>query len=347
LLAMWEQGHPYALDKKTLATIEIDNLGGLPVNLPFSAHPKVDPDTKEIYNFGVSYSYRGALLNLYRCDAKGVIRKHSEVQLGTYPMIHDFAIAGSYMVFLIAPLTLELFPFLTKIKSFSESLQWKPSLGTKVLIIDRQTFKVVNSFDIDPFFSWHTGNSFVDDLGLITIDLPIYRDFATNKHLTEMSTGVTTVAAPGRLYRLILDPIKGEVSSFNLLSERICEFTTVPDINVGKISANLFMLLHRKNACIGHEWYGSIGCYNYKNFLLDEFDCGEDRYVVSPVHASDDYQANLSWILSIVYDGELDQSEVWIFDSSKLCAGPVCRLLLPEVIPIGYHGAWENSANLV
>lgn len=47
------------------------------------------------------------------------------------------------------------------------------------------------------------------------------------------------------------------------------------------------------------------------------------------------------WILTVVYDGEQDRSEVWIFDSEHLDEEPVCRLGLPEVIPIGFHGTWK------
>jgi all-trans-8'-apo-beta-carotenal 15,15'-oxygenase len=67
LLALWEGGHPYALDRETLETIGSDTLQGLEPNQPFSAHPKVDAQTGEIYNFGVSGGRRNTL-HLYRCN---------------------------------------------------------------------------------------------------------------------------------------------------------------------------------------------------------------------------------------------------------------------------------------
>lgn len=49
------------------------------------------------------------------------------------------------------------------------------------------------------------------------------------------------------------------------------------------------------------------------------------------------------WVLTVVYDGDADTSEVWVFDSERLDQEPVCRLSLPQVIPIGFHGTWRPA----
>ena len=53
LLALWEGGNPHALDLETLETQGLDNLGILQTNQPYSAHPKQDPQTGDLFNFGV------------------------------------------------------------------------------------------------------------------------------------------------------------------------------------------------------------------------------------------------------------------------------------------------------
>ncbi len=61
LLALGEQGLPWELDPETLETRGLYNFGGAlnPVS-PFAAHPKIDPETGELFNFGISFSTAAA-----------------------------------------------------------------------------------------------------------------------------------------------------------------------------------------------------------------------------------------------------------------------------------------------
>jgi all-trans-8'-apo-beta-carotenal 15,15'-oxygenase len=345
VLALWEQGHPYALHPINLETIGIDNLGSLQKNLPFSAHPKKDPDTGDIYNFGVKYGIRGSKILLYKCNKEGRLENIKHFFIGRQSMVHDFTIAGPYMIFIIPPLELDTLPFLLNLKSYSEALKWKPQQGTQFLIFNRYTFAIESVFDFDPFFFWHIGNSyFLEKYGIISIDLPIYRDFTTNKHLTEMSTGSTNTAAPGLLYRLHINPKKGKIIGITKLLNRICEFPIVPEKDIGYESKHLFMSIHQNGADIGSEWFSAIGRYDYDDDFLDEAYFGEDCYVASPTHAEDVFNSTHSWLLTIVYNNFSFRSEVWIFDALSLNKGAVCKLMLPEVIPIGYHGAWKSES---
>ncbi len=80
LLALWEGGLPHALDLTNLKTWDTDNLEGLSNKQGFSAHPKVDRDTGEIFNFGVSAGLN-ATLNLYRCDRTGKLKQQNTFSL--------------------------------------------------------------------------------------------------------------------------------------------------------------------------------------------------------------------------------------------------------------------------
>ena len=85
LLALWEGGQPYALDLNTLDTIGVDNLGGLKEGLTYSAHPKRDPNTGAIYNFGISLGGLNATLNLYQSDRTGKIYRQSAFPSKEFP----------------------------------------------------------------------------------------------------------------------------------------------------------------------------------------------------------------------------------------------------------------------
>ncbi|NEO48961.1 MAG: hypothetical protein F6K55_34660, partial [Moorea sp. SIO4A3] len=48
------------------------------------------------------------------------------------------------------------------------------------------------------------------------------------------------------------------------------------------------------------------------------------------------------WILTVVYDGNSDTSEVMVFSRNTLNQEPICRLGLPKVIPFSFHGQWKS-----
>jgi len=123
LLALWEGGKPHALDLEDLSTIGIDDLSGLGDKQSFSAHPKVDPTTGNIFNYGVSGGVNG-ILNIYRCDSSGKLEQQNAHTLSGLPLIHDFCFAGQYLVFLVSPVRVSIPPVALGQKSYSESLQW-------------------------------------------------------------------------------------------------------------------------------------------------------------------------------------------------------------------------------
>lgn len=342
VLALWEQGRPHALDLKSLKTIGIENLGRLSDKRPYSAHPKCDPQTGEIFNFGVEYGIK-TLLHIYRSSRDGQIRKHSITRLNSFPMIHDFALAGRYIIFFIPPLNLNLLPFLAKLKSYSESLTWQPNLGTQILIFDRNTLELVSRNKTEAWFQWHYANAHAIADGSLIVDFVRYQDFSTNQHLTEMATGSTQTSAPGTFWQARLDPHTGKLISINQVFDRICEFPTVASNNVGKISRFTYFSLHKKKVNIGQEWFGSLGRFDHQTGKLTEADLGENCYLVSPTYADNQDSCEPGWILTIVFDGNLEQSQIWIFDAEESNLDPICKLLLPEIIPIGYHGTWRSD----
>ncbi|HEY9658123.1 MAG TPA: carotenoid oxygenase family protein, partial [Allocoleopsis sp.] len=137
LLALWEGGQPHALDLETLETIGLDDLSGLK-GLSYSAHPKRDFQTGDIFNFGVSVG-ASPKLHVYRSDRTGKIVKQQAIGLEGIPLIHDFVLAGQYLIFCVPPVRLNMLPILTMLQSYSDALQWQPHLGTEIIVVDRDT----------------------------------------------------------------------------------------------------------------------------------------------------------------------------------------------------------------
>ncbi|MGB8702172.1 MAG: carotenoid oxygenase family protein [Thermosynechococcaceae cyanobacterium] len=343
LLALWEGGHPYALDLQTLDTLALDDLQGLEPGQPFSAHPKVDPITGESYNFGVSFG-RKTQLHLYRCDRQGQVRQKGTIPLDIAPLIHDFAMAGPYLIFCISPVHLNPLPLLLRWQSYSEALHWHAEHPTQILVVDRDTLQLVGQGEADPWFQWHFGNGFVDRDGQVALNLVRYPDFQTNQFLRDVPSGQPQTVALGTLWQLRINPQTATVTEALQLSDRTCEFPTVNPTQVGQATRYTY-LSTRSDAAQATDLFDAIAGFDHNSGELTVADLGQHRYPSEPIFAPHPQNPEQGWILTVVYDSDRHCSEVWIFDGPALQSEPICRLALPEVVPFGFHGTWKMRQN--
>ena len=342
LLALWEGGKPHALDLETLTTSAIDNLSALTDKQTFSAHPKVDPTTGNIFNFGVVMGGNTSL-NLYRCDATGELKQQNSHELSGLPLIHDFCFAGRYLVFLVSPVRVSIPPVLFGQKSYSDALKWKPELGTEILIFDRDDLSLVSRGKTDPWFQWHFANGYVNQDGNIVTEFIRYEDFATNQYLKEVASGYTETKAPGTLWSLTIEPQTAKVISNQQILDAWSEFPLVSSVKVGQDWRYTYLTVHPQGVTHGQELFQAIARYDRQTGKMAIADMGENCYPSEPILVPDQDNPEQGWLLTVVYDGNLDQSEVRIYESEKLAEAPVCRLALPAVIPPSFHGTWKNS----
>ena len=341
LLALWEAGHPYSLDLHTLETWGIDNLSSLTSQEPFSAHPKIDPETGNIFNFGVTLGKK-IILNLYQSDSKGNILKKNSLPLERLSLIHDFAIAGPYLVFFIPPIKINLIPVLLGFQCFSDALKWKPELATQILIFDRDTLSLISRGEAEPWYQWHYANGCVESDGSIAIEIVRYPDFTTNQNLKEIATGKMQTPAKGTLWQIRLNPQTGQVITARELSKVSCDFPVIPQHQVGKSWRYTYLSVHRNEADIGKEIFGGIARFDHRNNYLSIANLEENYYPSEPIFVAEPGNGEQGWVLTVVYDGNQDKSEVRIYDSEGLENEPICRLELPKVIPPSFHGIWKH-----
>ena len=341
LLALWEGGAPHSLDLQTLETRGTDDLGSLESGFAYSAHCKRDPITGNIFNFGVVPGST-TKLNVYKSDFTGKIVQQATVALDGIPLIHDFVVAGNYLIFFVPPVRLNFLPVLAGISSYGDSFEWKPELGTQILVVDSETLSLVSRGETEPWFQWHFANGFVNKDGEVAVDFVRFADFQTNQRLKEVAAGETRTDAEGTLCRVHLNPQTGKVTGIEELLDKACEFPVVPASEIGQASRYIYLAMYRPDVDIVAERYGAIARLDTQTRNLTIADCGENRYPTEPIYVPD-ISSEKGWILTVVYDGNSDSSEVWIFDSDGLSDSPVCQLELPGVIPLGFHGTWKSA----
>jgi len=170
-----------------------------------------------------------------------------------------------------------------------------------------------------------------------------FPDFQTNQYLKEVASGQTHTDAQGTFWQMRLDPQTGKIKAAEELIDRGCEFPQVPPFQVGQPNRYTYLVLHRPEADVRRELFGAIARFDHTTGTLTEANLGQHRYPSEPLYAADAIEPSQGWILTVVFDGKVEQSEIWILNSDRLDGEPTCRLLLPTLIPPSFHGTWKAA----
>jgi all-trans-8'-apo-beta-carotenal 15,15'-oxygenase len=335
LLALWEGGHPWRLDPDTLETVgEFDFDGRLKGAHAFSAHPKVDPATGELFNFGVTYGPR-TRIHSYRVGRGGKLEYLQPVTLPYPVMNHDFALTAKHLVFVIDPIILRLGRFLLGFASFDGALRWDPEQSTKVILVPRDGGKP-RVAECDPFFHFHVNNAWEDGSDTV-VDLVRYDDYGVGGSLRGFSDG--GFDERGVLWRVRVRP-GGEIESHELCPWR-CEFPqhdwrlTTRGHRYAYVAASMPGMsgLTSAVAKVDHA-SGAAGAHDFGAGHV----AGEPIFVPrSPDAGEDD-----GWLLSLVYSAREHRSRLVVLDARDVESEPVATAHLRHHVPLGFHGTFTQ-----
>ena len=98
LLACKEDSPPYAMDPATLDTIGIEDFNGQLPSCTFTAHPKIDPVTKEMICFGYEAKGDGTPdVCYFSINPRGKFTETVWLVSPVVAMIHDFAVTQNWV----------------------------------------------------------------------------------------------------------------------------------------------------------------------------------------------------------------------------------------------------------
>ena len=336
LLALWEGGRPWALDPDTLATRgEFDFDGELKKLQAFSAHPKYDPRTGEMFNFGAEY-FPKARLRCYRVEGKGG-RLH---QLGTvdmpFPVMnHDFALTETHMVFVIDPILVRVGRLITGASSFDGALRWDGTKPSVIVLVPRDGGPA-RRIETEAFFHFHVNNAFEDGSDTV-VDLVRYDDYGIGEDsLRDFRTG--GFDDEGRLWRLRVKP-SGEIESHEL-----CPW----DGEFPQHDWRRQTLAHRYSYMAGRpgagDWTRAIIKVDHDTGAYSAHDFGSDAVVGEPIFVprSEDAGEDDGWLLCVVYSVPEHRSRLVVLDARDVEQEPVASAWLRHHVPLGFHGTFTG-----
>ena len=284
-----------------------------------TAHPKICPETGELLAF--SYGMTPPYLTYLRASASGELLQTEQIEVPGATMIHDFNVTRNFVIFMDLPAVWNFEGMATT----GLPILWDESYGARLGVMPRNGGNAeVVWYEIDPCYVFHPLNAY--EYGdKIVIDVCRMDD--------TMKPGSS---APPMLHRWTIDQASGRVTETQL-DDRVVDFPRVADAVVG--------LKHQYGYCAafaGNAPYGEglikynleTGTSEYRH--LDGGQASEAVFVKDPAASGEDG----GFLLSYVYQPEIDQSEVLILNAQDMLGEPAARIQIPARVPAGFHGNW-------
>lgn len=122
VLALWEGGRPYSLHPDSLQTRKPDRFDNLFNNRrPLSAHGRVDHENQRYLTYSVEIITPNRVkVHTYEISPQYEILRTRSDLLSGFGLFHDFAFTQDYFVFIQAPLSFNVLPFLFGLKVFMQ-----------------------------------------------------------------------------------------------------------------------------------------------------------------------------------------------------------------------------------
>ena len=336
LFALWEAGSPWEIDPDDLGTRGVHAFSDETAGVPFSAHPRIEPDGT-LWNFG--YASAAGLLVLWHIDPSGRLVKTGTVPVEPMTMPHDFVVTAQHIVLLLPPLH---YRPMGPLNTFLDAHQWDASQPTRVLVVRKSDFSVARWFELPAQWVFHFGNAWesVDDV--IHFDAPRASDpsvmFTTFR---EVMRGRHVAGPPTRHHRYRLDLRTGaarEEPMFDAAFET--EFPSVdPRISTLRNHRLVFLCADATRPA-PHPLLNQLGVYDDRGDRLQTFRYPDHQLPEEHlfVPARDSAPETSGWVIGSALDVAAQRMVLNVFDVTAVDAGPVATAILPYALPLGLHG---------
>jgi all-trans-8'-apo-beta-carotenal 15,15'-oxygenase len=342
LLSLWEGGPPFALDANTLETLGIEDFGGRVS--AFSAHPKVDPRTGELFNFGIDYGAK-TRLTVYRIDPAGRLTSFPPIALPYPVMNHDFVLTQHHLVFCLGPILVHPLKMLLGFASFDGALQWDGGRPTQILLVPRDGAAAPRWIETDPFFQFHFANGFEED-GAVVVDMTRYPNYLViGDALRNYWRSDWAAQGMASLVRLRIDLGTGRVDSRVFNTGTANEF---PRIDPRRV-AGRHRYAYIANNPAGHDQglqqlltridldSGATISHDFRPLGYP----GEPVFIPSGERSEEDDGC----VVTLVYDAAAQRTDIVGLDGRDLAARPLFVARLRHHVPFSLHGHFVPASS--
>lgn len=331
LYALWEGGSATELDPATLRTLGPRTWAPELKGVPFSAHPKKEPDGT-LWNFG---SF-GKHLVLYQIGVDGELKRHQVLNLPTGAMLHDFAVSQRYIALLLPPLSLDMAAARSG-RSMVGAMRWDARQPMRLVVIDKATLQLQRTMELPPALVFHFGNAWDDgdqlQLDYVESDIESFLDGSFNAAL-----GGEQVDGQGKPSQLRL--LRADLRSGKVSVEGRRESMEFPVVDPRVVARRHRYLYHPLQTGPQDRWsFNAIQRLDLERGQVDRYDFGAhvavEEHLLVPKPGS--RREGEGWLVGTGFDAQRQRSFAAVFDAEAISAGPLALVDLPYWVPFGFH----------
>lgn len=343
LLAFGEQGLPWELDPETLESRGEYTFGGrLNAISPISAHAHVDPESGELFNFGVSFSARQPSLSVYRIAPNEEIVYRRRLPLDWPASVHDFLLGKNHLIFFVSPYLLDAEKLIAGGATPMEALDWRPELSSRLIVLDRHSGEQVFALALEGRYCLHLINSFESDgqlvVDVVELDRPVYDQYQV---LPDLFTDAP-LGGPRR-YRIDLASRMLARSEEKIAYQAAPDFPAIDPRSLQRKYDDLFLLGMSRAEEKGRKFFDQVVHLRWSR--PDEADLWQSpagHYLGGePVFLMDPNNENVGCVICQIFDAEARASAFVIFDAAAVARGPIARLPLRDPLPACFHASYH------
>ena len=342
LLAFGEQGLPWELDPQTLETRgQFTFHGRLNDASPFSAHPKIDLHSGEMFNFGIFFSSHQPKLYLY-CFGQEGLRYRKAVVLEYPCTVHDFTLSQNYAIFYISPYLLDIKRLLQGGATVMDSLSWEPERGSRLLVLSRNNGDLVASVPLGNRYCLHLINAFEKEdkliIDVLEFDEPIYAQYQPLPHFfQDVSTGGPV--------RFSVDMQKQQV--VNRVAIEYFQAPDFPAVDPRKATQpyeELWMLGISAAGNQGRKFFDQLVHANWtRPAHQDIYQAPRMSYLGGEPVFIGDPDSSQGVVLCQEFVAGEERSYFVLFDAHEVGKGPIARIPLNQALYLGFHATFRPA----
>jgi carotenoid cleavage oxygenase len=257
-------------------------------------------------------------------DGAGRVRKIVNVEVGGPISVHDMSLTERYAVIYDLPV---VFDIEAATSGVGFPYRWDADYRARVGLIDRDGGNdEVRWFDVEPCYVFHPMNAY-DEGDTVVLDVVRHsRMFDTHR--------LGPDEGPPTLDRWTVDLAGGKLVE-ERLDDRGQEFPRVDERLVGRRHRYGYAgaFLENETALIKHDLDRRS---SQVRLLPYAGGASEAVFVPSGPEAGEDD----GWVLSLVYDGNRDRSDLLVLNAEDFTGEPQAIVHLPQRAPFGFHGNW-------